>query len=72
MGGQADDPMVRGLAEGLYRVLPDLDSFDFSMYAVHGWTLTPENVVWPMLYALGYVTALLFMATSIFRARDLK
>ena len=72
LGGQADDPMVRGLAQGLYRVLPDLDSFDFSMYAVHGWNLTPENVVWPMLYALGYVTALLFMATSIFRARDLK
>lgn len=72
LGGQADDPVVRGLAQGLYRVLPDLDSFNFSIYAVHGWALAPNDVLWPMLYAFGYVLALLFMATYIFRVRDLK
>ena len=72
LGGQADDPVVRGLAQGIYRILPDLDSFNFSLYAVHGWALAPNDVLWPMLYAVGYVLALLFMATYIFRVRDLK
>ena len=72
LGSQADDAALRGLTHVLYRALPDLDSFDLSLHAIHGWAVTPGDIVWPMLYALGYVCILLFMATSIFRVRDLK
>ena len=53
-------------------LLPDLDSFNLSQHAVHGWAVAPADIVWPMLYALGYVCILLFVATYIFRVRDLK
>ena len=72
LGGQVEDSTLRALSHGLYRVLPDLDSFDLSAVAIHGLPLSSADVGWPILYGLGYVLALLWVATYVFRVRDLK
>ncbi|MFP6639162.1 MAG: ABC transporter permease subunit [Myxococcota bacterium] len=72
LGQQAEQAGIRSVVRGLYTVLPDLDSFDLSSQAVHGLALAPGDVGWPMLYGVGYVFAVLIVATFVFRVRDLK
>lgn len=71
LGQQAGEAGVRDVTRVLYKVLPDLDSFDLSVQAVHGLPLAPGDVGWPMLYGVGYVFAVLIVATFVFRVRDL-
>lgn len=72
LGQQADSPNFTTTATWLYRLLPDLEGFNLSIQAVHGLTITPEQVWLPMLYAIGYITVLLIAAAAIFRRRDMK
>jgi len=72
LGRQADQPGVERVTGVLYRVLPDLESFNLSIEAVHGLPVTAEMVVWPVLLGIGYSTVLLFMATMVFARRDMK
>ena len=59
-------------ATWLYRVLPDLETFNKTVEAAHGLPITPEEVGLSILYALGYTIALLMAASYIFRRRDMK
>ena len=72
LGMQADLEGVTTAATWIYRVLPDLESFNRTIEAVHGLPIAPAEVGWPILYALGYTTTLLFAAVAIFRRRDFK
>jgi len=72
LGQQADQEVVRYVAAGLYRVLPDLEAFNLTIHAVHGLEITPSEVALPILYAVGYSTIVLMFASYIFRRRDLK
>ncbi len=69
---QAEVEGVKVAATWLYRLLPDLESFNLTIQAVHGLTISPAEIWLPMLYAVGYAIALLFVASFIFQRRDLK
>ena len=56
----------------LYRVLPDLESFNLSVQAVHQLPISGAEIFWPILYAAGYSALLLYAATFLFARRDFK
>jgi ABC-type transport system involved in multi-copper enzyme maturation permease subunit len=72
LGQQSDLEGVTEIATWIYRILPDLESFNLSIQAVHGLAISREEVILPILYALTYTAVLLFLAILIFRGRDLK
>lgn len=72
LGKQLDLEGVRTVSKGLYMVLPDLESFNLTIQAVHGMPITASEVMLPILYGLGYATVLLFLASMIFQKRDMK
>jgi len=72
LGQQADLGYVKSMADWLYRLLPDLESFNLTIQAAHGLEISPQEIWLPMLYAIGYATVLLFGASFIFQRRDMK
>jgi ABC-type transport system involved in multi-copper enzyme maturation permease subunit len=72
IGEQGDSESMRALTRVLYEILPDLESFNLSVQAVHQLPIATSEVVAPILYAMGYITALLFLASFIFERRDFK
>ena len=69
---QSAEVFVREGAVWMHRILPDLESFNLSKEASHLLPLTASEVWYPVLYGLGYVAALLVLATSIFERRDFR
>lgn len=67
-----DAPAAAMLAKVAYYVLPDLSKFDVKLAVVHGLPVTFAYMAWASLYALVYIAALLFGATTIFARRDFK
>ena len=53
-------------------MLPDLESLNLSIQAVHGLPITGAEVGLAILYALGYITALLIFASILFQRRDFR
>ncbi|MDE0884650.1 MAG: ABC transporter permease subunit [Myxococcota bacterium] len=72
LGQEAEVDSVRRAATLLYRVLPDLETFNVSIQAVHGLPIPASEVAWAVLYGLAYTTALLSLAIYIFHRRDLE
>jgi ABC-type transport system involved in multi-copper enzyme maturation permease subunit len=72
LGLRSTEPAVRAVTQFLHRVLPDLSSFDLGTQAVHQLPLTASDVVFPLLYAIGYVTVLLVAASLVFERRDFR
>ncbi len=72
LGQQSDQEAIKHVAGWLYRILPDLEMFNLTIQAAHGLPIAPEEIWLPILYALGYATIMLFMASFIFQRRDLK
>ncbi len=72
IGEQGESESMRQLTRVIYEILPDLESFNLSVQAVHQLPIATEEVVLPVLYAVGYIAALLFAATFIFERRDFK
>ena len=71
LGQQADLESIRLAATWMYRILPDLESFNFTLHATHGLTISAREIGLPILYGLGYSTILLSAATFVFRRRDM-
>jgi len=72
IGQQADLESVRLAATWMYRILPDLESFNFTLHATHGLSISASDVGLPILYAVGYSTILLSAASFVFRRRDMR
>ncbi|HIF98747.1 MAG TPA: ABC transporter permease [Myxococcales bacterium] len=72
LGQESDVEVVKYTATLIYRVLPDLESFNLSIQAVHGLPISGAEVGWAVLYGVGYSTALLILASFIFQRRDLQ
>ncbi len=72
LGQGAEVESVRWAATLLYRVLPDLETFNVSVQAVHALPIPASEVGWAVLYGLAYTTALLPLAAFIFQRRDLE
>ncbi len=72
LGSQATSDSVDLVATFLYRVLPDLESFNLTIQAVHGLEITAAEIWWPVLYGFGYATVILIAATMLFERRDFR
>jgi Cu-processing system permease protein len=72
LGAKSGDAAVEQATALLHRVLPDLESFNLTIEAVHGLPI-PGAAVWqPLVYALCYSAALLALASVIFERRDFR
>jgi ABC-type transport system involved in multi-copper enzyme maturation permease subunit len=72
IGERADIEALAPIANGLFWLLPDLESFNLTIEAVHHLPIPPSAVGWPVVYGLGYAVLVLFCASFIFARRDFR
>jgi len=72
LGDQADAEAVRPVVSFLFEVLPDLESFNVTLEAVHQLPISPDVVVTAIVYGLGYTVVLLVIASHLFSRRDFR
>jgi len=72
LGKQADSQGLETVTRVLYWSLPDLESFNLTVEAVHGLAI-PASAIWlPVAYGLLYSLLLLVGAAFVFERRDLR
>jgi ABC-type transport system involved in multi-copper enzyme maturation permease subunit len=71
-GEKAESEAFRTLALGLYRVVPNLSTFNLRAEAVHGIAVPAAEVAGAVAYGLGYTCAVLGVAMWVFERRDFK
>ena len=71
-GTSAQSAQVRAIAEAVYWVLPNFSVFDVSDLAVHRLPIPGDQVLWAVLYGLGYASAVVAAACLVFQGRDFK
>jgi ABC-type transport system involved in multi-copper enzyme maturation permease subunit len=72
IGAATGAPSLKMATGALFRVLPDLQSFDLATEAAHLLPITGSDVLLPLCYALGYTTLVLLLAVAIFERRDFR
>jgi ABC-type transport system involved in multi-copper enzyme maturation permease subunit len=72
LGQQSDVASVSRLAAIIYAVLPDFEVFNKTLEAVHGLPIHDYEIGFAALYAVGYASVTLILASTIFSRRDLK
>lgn len=71
-GAASEAEAVRFVSQALYRVLPDLESFNLTTQALHALPVPAEQVGFAALYGMGYSAILLLLAVVVFERRDFK
>jgi ABC-type transport system involved in multi-copper enzyme maturation permease subunit len=72
LGAQSGVPSVERATAAIHRILPDLESLNLSVQAVHGLPIAAAEVWLPVVYAALYVSVLLTLASFIFERRDFR
>ncbi len=72
LGFQSGDAIVEFAGQALYRALPDLQSFNLTVQAVHGLPISSLEIGLPVVYGMGYSVVLLMASALIFERRDLR
>lgn len=72
IGARSETPFLETATQIAHRVLPDLESFNFSIEAAHLLPVTASDVMLPLLYCVGYATLVLTVAVAIFDRRDFR
>ena len=72
LGFQSGDTIVEFAGQALYRALPDLQSFNLTVQAVHGLPISSLEIGLPVVYGVGYSVVLLMASALIFERRDLR
>ena len=72
LGALADDPTVGTLTVWLHRIFPDLESFNWTIEAVHGLPIPAADVAWATVMGLGWCVAFLTAAALVFERRDFR
>jgi ABC-type transport system involved in multi-copper enzyme maturation permease subunit len=72
IGERADIEALAPIANALFWLLPDLESFNLTIEAVHHLPIPPSAVGWPVVYGFGYAVLVLFCASFIFARRDFR
>jgi len=72
IGASSESVSIQQATALFHRVMPDLESFNFSIQAAHGLAFAASDVWLPVAYGLGYVGILLVAAVAIFERRDLR
>jgi ABC-type transport system involved in multi-copper enzyme maturation permease subunit len=71
-GAQSESEAVRFASQAMYRILPDLEGFNYTTQALHALPIPPTEVLFALLYAAGYTVVLLLMGIMVFERRDFK
>lgn len=72
LGQQADSPGLQTVTQLLFWSLPDLESFNLTVEAVHGLAI-PASAIWlPVAYGILYSSLMLMGAAFVFARRDLR
>jgi ABC-type transport system involved in multi-copper enzyme maturation permease subunit len=72
LGAQSEALAVSRATWILHKVVPDLESFNLTVQAIHGLPIEASQIGLPLGYALFYVTVLLALASLIFERRDFR
>lgn len=72
IGASSVSESVKQATAIFHRLMPDLESFNFSIQAAHGLAFTASDVWLPLVYGAGYVAILLVSAIAVFERRDLR
>ena len=72
IGAGSQSAVVKNATAWLHRVLPDLESFNVTIEAVHGLPISSSEVWLALAYAVGYATVILFAAVGVFSRRDFR
>ena len=72
LGFQSGDAAVEFASQAVYRALPDLQSFNLTVQAVHGLPISSLEIGLPVVYGVGYSVVLLMASALIFERRDLR
>ncbi len=67
-----ESPIVKTFTEIIYRVIPNLEKFDFRSEAVYGGDVSASLVFYTTGYCSLYVLILLLLAITIFERREFK
>jgi ABC-type transport system involved in multi-copper enzyme maturation permease subunit len=70
--GKSASALVRGVAHGVYYLLPNLERLDFKPHAAYGLPVTASEVLHNAAYGFAYTAAVLVLATIVFARRDFK
>jgi ABC-type transport system involved in multi-copper enzyme maturation permease subunit len=72
LGASSGSFSLKALTGVLYRVLPDMQSFDVALETAHRLPLSASDVVLPAVYGAGYIAIVLLVAVIVFERRDLR
>ena len=72
LGGKLHNDLTKGVMDGLYYALPNLDFFNVKGQAVHGVPIEPSYLVSAVAYGVAYSAVILVLACLIFQRRDFK
>ncbi len=72
LGARSSQESVAQVTALLHRILPDLESFNLSIQAVHGLPIAASDLWLPIAYGAGYTTLILMLAVAIFERRDFR
>ena len=71
-GATSESEAVRLASQALYRILPDLESFNFTIQALHALPIPSSEVLLAVVYGVGYSALLLLLGVVVFERRDFK
>ena len=71
IGEMTKAPLVKGIAQALYYILPNLSNFNVKGEVVHQVPIPISQMVYAMAYGLLYISLLLLLSILIFEKKDL-
>lgn len=69
---EVKSPVTAVFSEAVYRIIPNLEKFDFRSEAVYGGVVNPDLILYTTAYAVIYTLALLILAVIIFERKEFK
>lgn len=72
LGSTVELEGVKSLTVWLHRLLPDLESFNWTVEAVHGLPILASEVLWASVMGVAWCVAFLTMAAMVFERRDFR
>ena len=72
LGAASDSQALVTATRWLHRALPDLESFNLTVQAIHQLPIAASEVWMPLAYGIFYTVALLALAALVFERRDFR
>lgn len=72
LGARSGSEAVQAVTLWIHRLLPDLESFNWTVQAVHGLPIPPGEIGLALAYGVAYTGLLLFGAVLLFERRDFR